>query len=113
MEISIYIRSGLPPEAKVSDFLKDYQALIYQSTINGKMRPISSNTSTINGNEVIDQVYYDYSNDMAKKINTINIIKDGELYSIFYSAQPGLFNKYIGTLYTNCKFICNITFGTQ
>lgn len=95
VEISIYVRSGLSTNATISDFVHDYHSLIYQSTVNGIIRPVSYNISHINGNEVIDQVYYDYSNDRTMKLNTINIIKDGELFSLFYIAQPGSFNQYI------------------
>ncbi len=95
VEVSVYVRSGLPSNATISDFMQHYESLVYQSTQNGEMKPISSNISKIGGNEVIDQVYYDYSNDRTMKVNTINIIRDGELFSLFYVTQPGLFNTYL------------------
>lgn len=83
-EISIYIRYGLSSNASIADFVQNYNTLVYQSTLNWEIKPISSNISYINGNEAINQVFYDYSNDRTMKVNPINIIKDGELFSLFY-----------------------------
>lgn len=51
------------------------------------MRPISSDISRINRNKAVNQVYYDYSHNKTMKINNINIINDGELFSLFYAVQ--------------------------